>query len=241
MRALEASRWSAVVDSMRRDKLAPLAVLAGLALAGLSAIAWHDGSASSTNSSAPSDSPALTSPVQTEPTLRVQDKQSPDKTATTPVGPDLKTGAPQRLDLPSIGVSAAVFPIGTDGSRTLVPPSDYTTVGWWAVGAEPGDGAGTTIVAGHTVHTGGGALDNLGSVEVGDSVRLERANQDLRYHVTSVTTYGKGTLAAHAAEVFDQTGPERLAIVTCADWNGEIYLSNTVVIASYPRPVPSVG
>ena len=56
-----------------------------------------------------------------------------------------------------------------------------------------------------------------------------------------MTTYRKGTLAANAAEVFDQTGPERLAIVTCADWNGEIYLSNTVVIASDPRPVPSVG
>jgi LPXTG-site transpeptidase (sortase) family protein len=231
---------------MRRDKLAPLAVLAGLALAGLSAIAWHDGPADSSAGPTPTASSSPTSPTQTESTLRIDDKPSkprhtPDKTTKAPEGPELKTGEPERLDLPSIGVSAAVSPIGTDGSRTLVPPSDYTTVGWWALGAEPGDGAGTTIVAGHTVHTGGGALDNLANVEIGDSVRLERADQDLRYRVTSVTTYRKGTLAANAAEVFDQTGPERLAIVTCADWNGKIYLSNTVVIASNPRPVPSVG
>ncbi len=138
-------------------------------------------------------------------------------------------------------MTALVTPIGAEGSRTLVPPSDYTTVGWWSQGAEPGDGAGTTIIAGHTVHTGGGALDNLADMEVGDRVTLERARQDLRYDVTSVTTYRKGTLAAKAAAVFNQAGPERLAIVTCGDWNGEIYLSNVVVIASNPRAATPVG
>jgi len=70
---------------------------------------------------------------------------------------------------------------------------------------------------------------------------LERARQDLSYDVTSVTTYRKGTLALHAGRIFDQTGPERLAIVTCGDWNGEVYLSNVVVIASNPRPVAVEG
>jgi LPXTG-site transpeptidase (sortase) family protein len=228
---------------MRRDRLAPLAVVAGIALVGVSVVAWHDGSSDPTAESVTTDVPTSSSPIETIPTpnLHAKPRHKPDRTSHAPTGPVVRPGAPERLDLPSIGVSAAVFPIGTDGSATLVPPSDYTTVGWWALGAKPGDGAGTTIVAGHTVHTGGGALDNLGNVEVGDSVRLDRANQDLRYHVTSVTTYRKGTLAANAGEVFDQTGPERLAIVTCADWNGSIYLSNTVVIASNPRPIPSVG
>jgi len=153
----------------------------------------------------------------------------------------VEVGSPERLDLPSIGVSALVTPIGTEGTGTLVPPSDYTTVGWWSPGVEPGDGYGTTIIAGHTVHTGGGALDNLGQVQVGDQVTLERARQDLSYDVTSVTTYNKGLLAEHAGKIFDQTGPERLAIVTCGDWNGEVYLSNVVVIASNPHPAASEG
>jgi LPXTG-site transpeptidase (sortase) family protein len=223
---------------MRREVLAPLAVVAGLALAGLSAITWHDGSANDTPAS-PSDTTSVSTTPEAAPgTLQIP-TLSPHETKAPPgkPRPAIRTAAPQRLDLPSIGVSAAVFPIGTQGSATLVPPADYTTVGWWSQGAEPGEGQGTTILTGHTVHTGGGALDNLGSVRIGDHVMLERTNQDLRYTVSSVTTYRKGTLAARAAQVFNQLGPERLAIVTCGDWNGEIYLSNVVVIATDPQPV----
>ena len=55
--------------------------------------------------------------------------------------------------------------------------------------------------------------------------------------VDSVTTYDKGALAERAAEVFRPDVEGRLALVTCADWNGEIYLSNVVVIATAPRPL----
>ena len=78
-------------------------------------------------------------------------------------------------------------------------------------------------------------------MEIGDFVRLDRPTQDVRYRVTSVTTYLKGTLARHAGQIFDQTGPERVALVTCGDWNGEMYLSNVVVIAEHPRPLPIEG
>jgi hypothetical protein len=53
-----------------------------------------------------------------------------------------------------------------------------------------------------------------------------------------VTIYRKGKLAEQEATVFAQDGPGRLAVVTCEDWNGSIYLSNAVVIASKPRPAP---
>jgi hypothetical protein len=42
---------------------------------------------------------------------------------------------------------------------------------------------------------------------------------------------GKRALAIHAEEVFDQSVPGRLVLITCEDWNGKIYLSNVVVIA----------
>ncbi len=227
---------------MRRERFASLAVIAGLALAGLSAITLLDGSVSDTaaSPSEPTRSERTTrvEPPATLPVPTLEPMKAPRDTPkdAQPRAPEVTSQAPQRLDLPSIGVSAEVFPIGTEGSATLVPPADYTTVGWWSQGAEPGSGQGTTILAGHTVHTGGGALDHLGDVRAGDQVVLERANQDLRYEVTSVMTYRKGTLARRAAAIFDQTGPERLAIVTCGDWNGEIYLSNVVVIANDPSP-----
>jgi hypothetical protein len=42
---------------------------------------------------------------------------------------------------------------------------------------------------------------------------------------------GKQALAIHAEEVFDQSIPGRLVLITCEDWNGKIYLGNVVVIA----------
>lgn len=145
---------------------------------------------------------------------------------------------PTILRLPSLGVAAQVLPIGDASSGTLVPPADYTAVGWWAAGAKPGSGSGTTILAGHTVHTGGGALDNLEQVRVGERVVVDRPGRDLVYTVTSVTIYGKGDLASRAQQVFRQDGNDRLAVVTCEDWNGQEYLSNVVVIATDPRPLP---
>jgi LPXTG-site transpeptidase (sortase) family protein len=122
-----------------------------------------------------------------------------------------------------------------DGS--LVPPSDYTTVGWWAGGPAPGSDEGTAIITGHTVHTGGGAFDELGQLRPGDRVVVARPRRDLEYVVARVTSYEKGTLATHAARVFSLDSEGRLALVTCGDWNGETYLSNVVVIATNPRPL----
>lgn len=99
----------------------------------------------------------------------------------------------------------------------------------------PGRSTGTAIITGHTVHTGGGALDNLEQVEVGDKVVVERARGALVFTVSSVRIYGKGRLADNAERVFRQHGPGRLAVITCEDWNGSEYLSNVVVMATNPK------
>jgi len=49
--------------------------------------------------------------------------------------------------------------------------------------------------------------------------------------VTSVTTYRKKALAKQAAQLFNQSVPGRLVLVTCEDWDGTAYLSNAVVVA----------
>lgn len=136
------------------------------------------------------------------------------------------------LRLPALGVAAPVQLLPETTSQTLDPPSDYRTVGLWPLGAQPGDERGTAIIAGHTVHTGGGALDDLELLAPGDEIVLERPGGDLAYRVTSVKIYRKATLAQDAASIFSQTVPARLAVVTCEDWNGSVYLSNVVVIAA---------
>lgn len=113
----------------------------------------------------------------------------------------------------------------------LMPPSDPSKVGWWSGGAQPGGKTGSAVITGHTVHNGGGAFDNLGKLDPGSVVQVATVRGQLRYQVSTVTTYRKATLAKRAAQLFDQSVRGRLVLVTCEDWNGQVYLSNVVVIA----------
>ncbi|ADB35558.1 peptidase C60 sortase A and B [Kribbella flavida DSM 17836] len=142
-------------------------------------------------------------------------------------------GGPQRIVVPRLKVSARVLGIRANGS-TLIPPANPRLVGWWSDGARPGAARGSAIITGHTVHTGGGAFDDLGTLRPGDAVSVATGRRTLRYSVVSVTTYRKRALAKQAGRLFDQTVPGRLVLVTCEDWNGTDYESNAVVIA---RPI----
>ena len=112
-----------------------------------------------------------------------------------------------------------------------MPPGDPQMLGWWDGGAVPGAAHGGALITGHTVHTGGGAFDDLETLRPGDPLRVRTAKGPIRYEVTGVTVYRKASLARDAAKVFRQRGPGRLVLITCEDWNGTTYLSNAVVFA----------
>jgi LPXTG-site transpeptidase (sortase) family protein len=127
-----------------------------------------------------------------------------------------------------------VLPIkAPDG--VLIPPSDPQELGWWADGARPGAAQGSALITGHTVHTGGGALDDLETLAHGALVKVSTSKGWITYAVRKTKVYRKGSVARHAQGLFSQTVPGRLVLITCADWDGERYLSNVVVTA-----VPSV-
>jgi LPXTG-site transpeptidase (sortase) family protein len=154
-------------------------------------------------------------------------------TTAEPLRASWRPGAPRQVRLPSLGVSAAVIPVKAPGG-TLVPPSDPQRLGWWADGAEPGAAEGSALITGHTVHTGGGALDDLEQLEPGDTVVVLTQRGTIRYDVRRVHIYSKGSLAERAERAFSQDVPGRLVLITCEDWDGERYLSNVVVTAA-PR------
>jgi LPXTG-site transpeptidase (sortase) family protein len=160
--------------------------------------------------------------------------RSTDGTTKSPVGNGTTKvstkGLPQRILLPQLSVSAPVVSISASRG-SLTPPSDPQMVGWWSGGAQPGAKRGSAVITGHTVHSGGGAFDNLGQLQKGDSVVVATARGSLRYRVTGITTYRKQALATHAEQVFDQSVSGRLVLITCEDWNGKVYLSNVVVMA----------
>ncbi|HSV37584.1 MAG TPA: class F sortase [Nocardioidaceae bacterium] len=170
----------------------------------------------------PSQSMVERAPTQAAPSEVVTTLAPTTAQASTP-------GEPVRLSIPGLGLEATVVPVRSeDGS--LDPPSDPSIVGWWADGAQPGSTTGTALLTAHTVHTGGGAFDDLGDLGPADDVVVSTRNGTLQYDVERVATYTKSELAKHAADLFDQTGPGRMVLVTCDDWDGSKYLSNTVVV-----------
>jgi LPXTG-site transpeptidase (sortase) family protein len=144
-------------------------------------------------------------------------------------------GPPQRLVVPAIGLGAPVTPIEVNTAGVLDPPAAVDTVGWWQRSAEPGAHRGQTLVTGHSVHDGDGAMDRLVEVEPGDTIRLRAGNRMAQYRATRVVVYSRAELADNSRKLFGQdTGSGRLVLVTCTDWNGASYDNNVVVFA---RPV----
>jgi len=160
---------------------------------------------------------------------------APKKSDFHPLGSEL---APVRLVIPSLHVDAPIVPIAVKNS-TLTPPSNFRDVGWWDQSAKIGSATGQTVITGHTVHTGGGEMDNLGSIQTGAVVKVVTDKQTVWYRETQVIVYSKKQLADHAEELFTQDRPEnRLVLITCTGWTGDGYTSNIVVFAD-PLGVPN--
>ena len=178
----------------------------------------------------PESAPPVQKPVETGPELPPYVVGPEVVLAAAKPRPDPAAGVPTGIVVPKLGVDAPVVPIGVvDG--VLLPPDDPQVLGWWAQGAKPGVLRGGALITGHTVHTGGGAFDDLDTLHKGDRVLIRTVRGTIEYDVTGVTIYRKGRLARDAERVFSQDGPGRLVLITCEDWNGTGYDSNAIVFA----------
>ena len=197
----------------------------GVALAALgSAVAWGDLS----QEPPPSSGQESTTTVLTRPRAVV------GTTFHRHGRPAWKPGTPRRVVIQRLRMDAPVVPISTVGNA-LTPPSDPQQLGWWSAGARTGARQGSALVTGHTVHTGGGAMDDLEQLRTGDRVTVYTSRGIIPYAVRSVNVFGKGSIARHAQQLFSQEVRGRLVLVTCEDWDGTRYLSNVVVVAKPVR------
>ncbi|MGH3362576.1 MAG: class F sortase [Nocardioides sp.] len=145
-------------------------------------------------------------------------------------------GPPDRLVVPSLGLRAPVVPIEVDTAGVLDPPAAVDTVGWWKRSAEPGARRGQTLVTGHAIRDGDGAMDRIGEVEPGDIVRLRAGGQIAQYRTSKTLVYSRAEVAENARRLFGQDGGSgQLVLVTCTDWNGTSYDSNVIVLAEPVR------
>jgi LPXTG-site transpeptidase (sortase) family protein len=217
-----------VTNARRRGRPAPLRWGGSLALAG-AALALVGGYLQLDDRAGAVAPATPVTPIVSTPVARPSTAVRP-KTTTPPRKPAARPGKPLQVSIPRLQVAALVVGISTE-QGALTPPSNPQKLGWWSGGAQPGARLGSAVITGHTVHTGGGAFDNLNQLQPGDTVGVTTTRGQLGYRVAAVTTYRKQTLAKNAARVFDQAVPGRLVLITCEDWNGKVYLSNTVVIA----------
>ena len=159
---------------------------------------------------------------------------SPTGRPTAVAAPPLVRGVrPDSVVVPSLDVRADVTPIATEDGA-LTPPSDPLDVGWWSGGSRAGAGAGAAVITGHTVHTGGGAFDDLEELAAGDRVLVLSDGTTVAYDVATVEVLSRAELARASTAIFARSGPGRLVLITCEDWDGTAYRSNVVVTA---RPV----
>lgn len=139
---------------------------------------------------------------------------------------------PTRLVVPALKIRAPIRPIEVNSQAVLDPPRNPRDVGWWQRSARAGAGRGQTVLTGHTVHTGGGVMDRLGSMRRGQVVKVRTPRGTMVYRATRVVTWSKDELARRAVDIFSQKRRgNRLVLITCSGWTGSYYRSNVVVFA----------
>lgn len=140
-----------------------------------------------------------------------------------------------RLDIPALGVSAAVVDVGVAADSQLQVPADPLTLGRWSGGAEPGEPYGSTVVVGHVdTERQDGALFALHRMHVGDHiVAVGSDGRRVTYRVVASREVAKARLAT-GLDPFRQDVQARLVVVTCGGRFDPVhrhYADNVVVFA----------
>lgn len=155
----------------------------------------------------------------------------------TPKPLRIQMPAPVSIDIPAIGVSAPVIPLGLNADRTLQVPEDFGDAGWFTRGPEPGE-PGAAVVVGHVDSQSGPAVFyRLRALRPGDVIKIQlRDRSTVRYLVTSRLAAPKNRFPTKL--VYAQTKRPTLRLVTCDgqfDSSTGHYLDNYIVFATIAR------
>jgi len=115
------------------------------------------------------------------------------------------------LQLPSFKVSSKIVAEGVDKKTgKFLVPSDPRIVGWNSYGPQPGE-PGTALFFGH--RSSQGALWHVPDMKAGTALRIVGLNGVVTsWKIMSLQEVRKDSLPA---SLFDNTGPSRVALVTC--------------------------
>ncbi|WP_155544206.1 class F sortase [Amycolatopsis camponoti] len=194
----------------------PVAVVGGTALPAAGA------AAPAARPSTPAPPPAATSAAPAAPAA---------ETSKPPPAPPPQQ--PGTVRLPAGGTAALVRKdLGPGGELPI--PDDLGQATWWGAGLDAAGGA--SVFAGHVNWRGAtGPFAELWNAGIGGVVTIvDSAGKTWRYRVSQLVTVHKDDLPGRADDLFGQSGPHRVVLVTCGGrWVGgsDGYEENRVVIA----------
>jgi sortase (surface protein transpeptidase) len=141
--------------------------------------------------------------------------------------------SPQRIAIPSIGVEAAIEPVGVGGDLRMGVPADPADAGWYSLGSSPGH-SGDAVIDGHLdTPTGVPAVfAELAQVQPGADIRITMS--DSQVVVFRVAHASWVPYQSPPAGLFTTDGAPRLTLITCSgswDSNQQVYTQRLVVDA----------
>ena len=165
--------------------------------------------------------------------------------------PGMTRSEPVRLEVPAIGVSSLIAPVGIAPDHTVdVPPlSRPNLTGWYRYGPSPGQ-VGSAVILGHVDSslTGKAVFYDLGRLRHGDLIDVSRRDGSIaEFRVDATAVFGKNQFPS--ATVYGHVAYPGLRLITCGgpyDRAAGGYRDNVVVFASltaarhplFPPPVP---
>ena len=162
-----------------------------------------------------------------------------------PVAPEaaLPASVPVRMEIPSIGVDAALLELGKQANGEIAtPPGEAGSPGgWYKHSPTPGQ-TGSAVILGHvnTNNSSQGLFYRLHELTPGKTITVIRADHTAAvFTVEKIDKYPKATFPT--VEVYQNATRPELRLITCGGYDratGE-YLENTVVYATLTSSHPA--
>ncbi|MFD7630700.1 class F sortase [Streptomyces sp. NPDC059851] len=148
--------------------------------------------------------------------------------------PALARSEPQKITIPSLGVSSSLETLRLNPEGAMETPKDPGLAGWYEPGPTPGS-QGPAVIAGHVTWNGAPAVfEKLKTMKAGDTIKVTRRdNKTVTFTVNRVAEYPKAKFPT--LEVYKNLDHAGLRLVTCGgdfDPKKNYYDSNVVVFAS---------
>ncbi|MDJ0461077.1 class F sortase [Streptomyces sp. H27-C3] len=144
---------------------------------------------------------------------------------------------PQRVDVPSMGVTAPVVERGLDASGAVAPPpyDRPSTVGWYGSGTRPG-AAGVALLVGHVdTESKPAVFYGLSATRPGERIRVTGTDgSDLEFTVDDVQVFTRERFDPQKVYGPRESDRAELRLITCGgtyDKKARTYTANVVVSA----------